>query len=67
MVNGIFIPDTLLDDVDRYNGKTVELVGEVGVVYGQAQPENPEVEGYVQTFEGSRSELTRLESIRVVE
>ena len=67
MVGGLFIPDTFFGDGDVYNGKMVEIVGVFDVVQGQAQPKDPSTEGYVQTFEGSRSVLVELQSIRVVD
>lgn len=67
MVGDVFVPDTLLDDVDAYHEKMVEVVGEFDVVHGQPQPNNPSEEGYVQTFEGSRNTMVRLESIRVMD
>lgn len=67
MVGDVFVPDTLIDDVDAYHDKMVEVVGVFDVVQGQPQPNNPSEEGYVQTFAGSRNTMVRLESIRVVE
>lgn len=67
MVGDVFVPDTLIDDVDAYQDKMVEVVGVVDVVQGQPQPNNPSEEGYVQSFEGTRNTMVSLESIRVVE
>ena len=64
MVGDVFVPDTDLGDTDLYQGKRVEVVGDVETV--TAPKQNP-AEGYVQTFEGSRQTVTRVVSIRIIE